>query len=529
VAPKLQQAGAIVPANDIEGKDAEAWKENAETEDTGDGVLFISEVGQPHCIIHPHSLKRISWDLASMIMVLYDMIMVPMFFFDMPDNAFLFCMDWTTRVFWTLDMTLSVRTAIIMKDGSVNFDWKFILKRYIRTWLVLDIFIVGTDWSEVALSSAGDAEQLMSITRAFRIARIFRLMRLLRMQEVLKTIAERVQSDILSFVLTIVRSILFVVCFSHVTACVWWGIGDPQGEDHGTWATLDRFQNTSVGMQYLVSLHWSLAQFSGGMDEVYPQSVLERFFAVMIWLFAFMSSAIILSVLTSNLTQLHIIGGSQSRQLATLRKYLKQNFISSNLALRMQRSAQHAISGDLTQDAVELLPVVAEPLRVEMHFEMYTPMMRCHQFFAEYISECPQVMRRVCHYATGILLLSQGDIVFSKGEDPADPKMYFVSQGMLEYKYGDVNTFVNEKSTASEAVLWTRWTYRGVLTSLGDVKLATLDSKMFREIVDRFKEVGGFDPKVYAADFVAHLNSLVNNADEGNPLTDLTTVTGNAK
>merc|ERR1712151_1255637 len=115
------------------------------------------------------------------------------------------------------------------------------------------------------------------------------------------------------------------------------------------------------------------------------------------------------------------------------RKNLNQNNISKNLMLRVQRSAKHAISGDLSPDAVDLLAVVSEQLRLEMHFEMYAELFRNHPFFDQCLQVCPQVMRRVCHFATTTLLLDTGDILFSKGEAPNDSGMYFVFKGTVEY------------------------------------------------------------------------------------------------
>jgi len=364
------------------------------------------------------------------------------------------------------------------------------------------------------LAAAGNTGFLGGF-RAFRTVRVVRLMRLVRMKEVMQQITERVQSDKLAFVINIFKLLVFILSVAHLSACGWWGLGDRDIDEYEvdapghTWVRRLGYDNATLDAQYLVSLHWSLSQFSGGMDEVSPASPVERLYAVVMWLFSFMCAAVVLSVLTSNLTQLHIIGGSRSRQLATLRKYLKQNSISSNLALRMQRSAQHALSADLTADVVELLPVVSEPLRVEMHFEMYLTNLHSHSFFSAYISECPQVMRRVCHYAMSTILLSTSDVVFSKGESPQHPKMYFITKGQCEYTHaGEPPQTVTDRQYIAEAVLWTRWTHQGTLTATSDLKLAALDAKTFQEIADRFKDTATFDPKLYAADFVSYLNSL---------------------
>ena len=58
--------------------------------------------------------------------------------------------------------------------------------------------------------------------------------------------------------------------------------------------------------------------------------------------------------------------------MAALKTYLRQNAIPKNLTKRLCRSAKHAISGDLTPDSVQLLAVISEPLKMQMHFEMYS-------------------------------------------------------------------------------------------------------------------------------------------------------------
>mmetsp|Transcript_16809 Transcript_16809/g.36518 ORF Transcript_16809/g.36518 Transcript_16809/m.36518 type:complete len:886 (-) Transcript_16809:325-2982(-) len=473
-------------------------------EDAEEG--FFGDQSSDWWIVHPHSNRRIAWDLTSLTLVVWDMISIPLSAFSLPSSLFLDFMEWTTRIFWTCDMGMSTVTGVTLKDGSVQLEFRYIIRRYLTTWFPLDAFIVASDWMEF-LAAGGSGS--FGFLRSLRSVRVVRLMRLVRMKEVMAQITERVQSEKLSFVIKVFQMTIFIISIAHITACGWWGIGDREISGP-TWVKHYSYENATLDSQYLVSLHWSLTQFTGGMDEVTPADPLERLYAVGMWLFAFMSAAVVVSVLTSNLTQLHIIGGSRSRQLATLRKYLKQNSISSNLALRMQRSAQHALSADLTADVVELLPVVSEPLRVEMHFEMYTSILNVQPFFAAYITECPQVMRRVCHYAMGFFLLANGDIVFSKGESPSHPKMYFVVKGQCEYSQTPESVMVSEKQYLAEAVLWTRWTHQGTLTSISDVKLAALDAKVFQDISDRFKDAATFDPKLYAADFVAHLNALDN-------------------
>ena len=66
------------------------------------------------------------------------------------------------------------------------------------------------------------------------------------------------------------------------------------------------------------------------MDEISPASPLERLYAVGIGGVTFVVALVMLGVFTSGLTQQYIIGGSGARQLATLKRYLKQNNVPLN-------------------------------------------------------------------------------------------------------------------------------------------------------------------------------------------------------
>lgn len=465
------------------------------------------ELGDRHCwTINPDSNTRIIWDLLSLVMVVYDMIMVPLFVFNLPENTFLSFMDWTTRLFWTSDIGWSCCTGIVLHDGSVQYGQKDILKRYIKTWLVMDLFIVGSDWVSLIVSSNG--MEVSKLARIFRIVRVIRLLRLVRMQEIIANIMERAQSEQIIYLMHLLKLLIIMAAVCHFIACGWWGIGArTSGSD--SWATVYAFRDNTIEDQYLVSLQWALSQFAGVSSEVSPACALERLYSVAMCLLCYFGGLVMLSTLTSSLTQQYIIGGSGARQMATLKKYLKQNNVPKNVTKRVCRNAKHAVSGDLTPDAVELLNVISEPLKVEMHFEIYSRVLRWHHFFNDLLLQGSQVMRPVCHRAMSVILLASGDIVFNLGEEPPDPKMYMVVSGTLEYtdSYGEV-TAVEEKAPVSEACLWTNWRHRGTLTANSDVKMAMLDALAFQDICKRNMRKNNDSTLVimqYAANYVAEL------------------------
>merc|ERR1719262_1530128 len=87
----------------------------------------------------------------------------------------------------------------------------------------------------------------------------------------------------------------------------------------------------------------------------------------------------------------------------------------------------------ISEEQVEVLANVSEELRVELHFEMYAPMLAVHRFFSCYIDECPHIMRRVCHYALSLTQISKHDHVFNVGEIDRIPRMHIVNDGSLSF------------------------------------------------------------------------------------------------
>jgi len=118
-------------------------------------------------------------------------------------------------------------------------------------------------------------------------------------------------------------------------------------------------------------------------------------------------------------------------------------------------------------------------------------------------------MRKVCHGAISMMTLSIGDVIFSAGEMPAQPKMYIVCTGRLQYGTAGDFTKVMEAMWVAEAVMWTRWTHKGTLTAANDCRMCAFDAKKFMEICNEFDvEHHFFDPRHYAASFVEYLNSF---------------------
>merc|ERR1712050_4194 len=157
----------------------------------------------------------------------------------------------------------------------------------------------------------------------------------------------------------------------------------------------------------------------------------------------------------------------QLTQFATLRSYLNANGISQSLSFRIHRSAQGALDDrrkNRPETSVELLKLVSEPLKVELHHEIYSVSLICHPFFYYYDLACQVPMRQICHSAVIRKRLTHGDLLFTSGETPEHPHMFFLVAGELSYTQDNMRErAVHIGSWACEASLWTTWVHHGTM------------------------------------------------------------------
>jgi hypothetical protein len=472
-------------------------------------------------MIGPTSLRRIAWDFVGCWLVFWDFLLLPYYVFNPPETTFLMTMTWIVRIYWSADMPTSLCTGYSLPEGRSELDPVKVLVKFARTWMVFDLLIVGFDWVDFAIKSQMDAEggsgeamgaaragKALKVSRLLRMVRLIRLARLVKMPEVFSSFTYQFESERTSIVFGIIRMMIFLIMVTHIMACCWYGIGN--STEGNTWVVAYGLEGTSTAYAYSTSFHWALTQFTGSMD-VQPENSAERFFAVLTLTFGFLLSAMVVSNITSSLTRLQIVSARSSTQVAMLNRYLHDNGISTKVALRVQRNATYALAQEkknTPESSIELLELVSEPLRVELHYEIYGPILTWYGFFRCYKEANGPGMRRVCHTAISRLSLSRGDILFSTGELPPFPAMYFILSGRLNYQRpGSASVNMYSGEWACEGVLWTEWVHCGCLRARSECSLILLDAHQFQATALQYQTNECY-PTKYAMAFVKELNNI---------------------
>lgn len=478
-------------------------------------------LGLRRLVVHPESRLRILCDTIGAILVAYESVAIPLQFFVL-NSMFLSVMEWLIRLFWSYDLFLSAFTSFNRGNGKLERRPQRVFCHYVKGWFFFDLLMVLLDWAELVLLDDGGLKLFGRIAKGIRIFRTLRMLRLIKSHnfpELVKVVAYYFRSDMAVIIMSLVRLVIFLIWMNHVCACCWYGIAVNSGSNN--WISHWDLEDTSKWNLYLSSFHWSLSQFAAGSVEALPRCLGERVYAVAALLFAYVVSAWIVSSITSSLTRLEIAAAQDSQKMTILKQYLFDNNISRQLALRMQRHAQHAFAEKTKQrdeSTIELLSMISEPLKMDMHFEINSKWLSFHPLLRNHIVESPGLMRQVCHHALTRVDLTKGDMLFTDDEPCLQPTMYFVQSGKLSFLHGLASTSkgVGVGHWACEATLWTDWIHCGDMRVFSETStMILLDAVAFQSVVLRSEHqwMHFFD---YARKFVNHLNE---SSDE--KLTDL--------
>jgi CRP-like cAMP-binding protein len=260
--------------------------------------------------------------------------------------------------------------------------------------------------------------------------------------------------------------------------------------------------------------------------EVFPRTIYERVFSVVVLVFALLVFSSFVSSITTSMTQLRNLSNMFDRNVSLLRRYLKYRQIPHDLSMRVLRYVEHQLSlrkQEIQENDVALLRLLSKPLQMELVQRTFEPTLCQHPFYRCFADTDPHAMKHACNSAVACLLLSAGDTLFTDGS--RGKRMFFLVKGRLRYHDGTYPSTGNvhelgKGSWCCEGALWTKWVHLGTMTADTDAELLSVESAELAAITSGHEKVVRAT-YLYGRAYVAYLNSQ---ADAGHPLSDLPTM-----
>jgi len=369
---------------------------------------YITQLLRP-LMMHPSCRRRVCWDCLGIGLLMHDLIFIPMQVFENNTDGLptgyhdlLNYLDFIGATFWSTDIMVSFLTGYYSAEGFVELRPHKIARHYLRSWFPLDALIVSVDWSTMWLGMNSSAAYMRLGKTVSRFMRVLRLLRFLKMNSAMKELMERINSEYVLQLMSLLKTLIFIVIVSHYVACIWYGLGSAGLGTHNWPRKWLGNHPESFSYAYSTALHWSLTQFTPASMEVVPQNTLERFFTIMVIILALVAFSSFVSSITAAMTHIRQINAQQMQEQALIRQFFSEHKISHGMASRVWhffRKSKKTSTKRLNLKDVPMLKALPVRIKEDLRLEIYLPILSTHPFFQRYHQRDSDALRRVCNSA----------------------------------------------------------------------------------------------------------------------------------
>lgn len=447
------------------------------------------ELPERSYVLHPGGSFRTGWNLSMAACVLYDLLVIPLNAYDVPQSVVLEMFDWFIQIFWNCDLMISFLTGYY-DAGTLVTSLPKIAVHYAKTWLLFDVSLLSMDWAFrfMEWSNDGGLEAIMW-SRSLRMLRFLRLMRMLRMvklRRINEVFQEFFQSQAATLYYSLFSSLIHLCILNHLIACAWFAVSHMNSAN---WVTQLGIENSSMEYQYLTCLNWAFAQLGVGSSPALATNVPEMAYCIVIAFRSLITSSTLISTVSNLMAGLSKIKEDENTEFRLLRAYMTQNKIPAELGQKITQFLQYQYT--LRQEArsadmdVPLLEMLSPQLQGELQFARFQTDLCKLQVVAELLETADRqvihVLHRVSQDAVKNYIVAAADVIFLAG-NPANFAFLKLS-GALSYCNEETDTIGDDMvvgdSWVAEVVLWTPWHYLGDLVSTDVSRVASLDASAF--------------------------------------------------
>lgn len=403
-----------------------------------------------------------------------------------------------------------------------------VVLHYLKTWGLLDLGLVVSDWTGVAMTitDQGDQKQAwMSFGKVFKYYRFLRVLRMFRLVKLLGKLGsyfEALSSEVTAVLGRLLGLVVFILTINHYIACLWCAIGRYNDADEMTWIKAAHLEDAKESYMYAVALHWAMTQFTPATNNVAPTNMGERIFAFLVVLFALIVFSSFLGSLTQAISQLKKIHINRFSEEGEIRRFIFERQVSMLCARRVwkfYRTVQRSEDADvLCMDEVGFFGKLPRLLRMALYEDISIPVLKEHWalYYLNHASHDSCLL--VCEAALSEVGLRPQQEIFNNGS--IAECMIILRSGSVSYYSETSASFssLNAPQLICEVALWGNWLHCGSLNTITSCHSMSLDAKAFAELIRSSADQHVFRCICkYAHSFVSRMNE----ADDGFKVADI--------
>ena len=234
-------------------------------------------------VLNPNHLVVWFWYLVVFVSCLYTVTLLPFEVSFMETPSLNIKLDYVIQGLFIADILFNFHIALRTKYGELVYDRAKIRSWYLRTWLIFDLAaVLPYYWIQY--------EPVQFFEGFLRVPKLIRLLKALNLSSyqfksffVLLPYRTRAASGFQR----ILKLLIYLVIFTHFSACLWYYLGRSDSDDPDSWIVRNwsnvAIADKSVGVKYVTSIYWVVTTLlTVGYGDLTPRTNWEIIYGICI-------------------------------------------------------------------------------------------------------------------------------------------------------------------------------------------------------------------------------------------------------
>ncbi|XP_038640419.1 potassium/sodium hyperpolarization-activated cyclic nucleotide-gated channel 1 [Scyliorhinus canicula] len=443
-------------------------------------------------IIHPYSDFRFYWDLAMLLLMVGNLIIIPVgitFFKDENTTPWI-VFNVLSDTFFLVDLVLNFRTGIVVEDNTeIILDPQMIKMKYLKSWFVVDfISSIPVDYIFLIVETRIDSE-VYKTARALRIVRftkILSLLRLLRLSRLIRYIHQweeifHMTYDLASAVVRIVNLIGMMLLLCHWDGCLQFLVPMLQEFPTDCWVSLNNMVDVSWSKQYSYALFKAMSHMLCiGYGKQAPVGMSDVWLTMLSMIVGATCYAMFIGHATALIQSLDSSRRQYQEKYKQVEQYMSFHKLPADMRQRIHDYYEHRFQGKMF-DEDSILGELSDPLREEIiNFN-------CRKL----VASMPLFANADPNFVTSMLtkllfeVFQPGDYIIREGT--IGKKMFFIQHGIVSVlTKGNKETKLSDGSYFGEICLLTRGRRTASVRADTYCRLYSLSVDHFNEVLEEY-------------------------------------------